>query len=133
MTAPSIIIVTGSRHAQSDRDVDVVLDALRTHVRTEGIGDLLYVGDATGVDAIATWWAQKNDVARQVFEAHWTQIGKAAGPERNERMVAAALALRDTHRLVGLAFPGPRSRGTWDCVERMRRAGIDVHTWEMSE
>lgn len=130
MTAPSIIIVTGSRHAVGPLDAAEVHGTLDAFVLG---GDTLYVGDARGVDTLAAWWARENNIACQRFSADWTRLDKAAGPERNERMVAAALALRDTHRLIGLAFPGPKSSGTWDCVRRMRAAGIDVHTWEVSE
>jgi len=123
------------------RDVAAVHGALTAHA-TQGPlvpGDLygrtwIFAGDAPGVDKIAQlWWANGAQVDLRIFEADWKLLGKAAGPERNERMVAAALAFRDTHRLIGLAFPGPKSSGTWDCVRQMRAAGIEVHTWEMSE
>jgi len=54
--------------------------------------------------------------------ADWSQLGKAAGPRRNQEMVdAGADAV--------FAFPTPASRGTLDCMARAWVRGIPVYVW----
>lgn len=72
-----------------------------------------------GVDAFAQRWADRNAFA--VSEPHpgrW--VGRRfLGPERNQEMVNAGARLC-------LAFPGPGSRGTLDCLGRAIAADIPV-------
>lgn len=95
----------------------------------------LVVGDCpTGVDNIAAWLWRHDDAvciaagqsrvrAPEVHRAYWRDEGKAAGPNRNQRMVAAGAD-------IGLAFPGAASRGTWDCHRKAREAGIPMRVVE---
>lgn len=52
----------------------------------------------------------------------------AAGCRRNDRMIRgeARLARLAKERVVGLAYPDPLSRGTWDAVRRMLGVGMPV-------
>jgi len=112
------VIVTGGRDYKDRTRVCAELNASSvTH---------LMVGDCpTGADHFAREWWESGEaermahrrVTRQVFEAFWTAQGRAAGPIRNGRMVAAGADLV-------LAFPG--GRGTADCVRQARAAGIPV-------
>ncbi len=91
----------------------------------------IVVGDAAGSDEeVANWAAAKLLEAKIedprlstrapeliMFRADWDRLGKAAGPVRNQAMVTSGGDL-------GVAFPHPDSRGTWDCVDRMRAAKI---------
>lgn len=73
----------------------------------------------TGADAIADQLAREYlywDVEK--YPADWS-IGKAAGPQRNQRMVDAGAD-------VCLAFISPPSRGTLDTVARCDVARIPV-------
>lgn len=122
------LIVTGARAVSPDR-ADEVRAALRrhlaphTHYRNKCD---VYVGDAPGVDAIARgMFEHVPNVRLHVFEASWKQHGRAAGPIRNQEMVDYARSGHVIGMLEYMAFPGPQSRGTWDCIKRMADAGID--------
>ena len=55
----------------------------------------------------------------EAYPADWDGDGKAAGPKRNARMVAA-----EPRADVCVAFVLPGARGTWDCARRAVDAGI---------
>lgn len=44
-------------------------------------------GAAKGVDSIAGYWAEMNDIECQPFPADWDKYGKAAGYKRNKQML----------------------------------------------
>lgn len=106
------ILVTGSRHRPAI-DVQRVLDRY-----VDAVSELV-VGDATGADEAAREWASMHDVKFSEFTADWQANGKAAGPIRNQQMV-------DYGADLCLAFPMDGSRGTWDCVNKAKNAGIAV-------
>lgn len=56
---------------------------------------------------------------RRTFPAAWEARGRAAGPERNRRMVEAGADLV-------LAFPLPEGSGTQHMMKLAREAGIEV-------
>lgn len=104
------VLVTGGRHY--DRP-DLVQKGLELYKCSE-----LIVGDCrTGADRYAREWAREAGVPLRVFKADWDKYGKAAGPIRNSEMVA------EKPDLV-LSFPG--GRGTADCSDKARAAGIRV-------
>lgn len=126
------VIVTGSR-GWSDKQR--VYDALNDAYRTYGPFVLVHGACSTGADFIAHEWytlaARLVPVQEERFKASWETRGRAAGPERNERMVKAGAALL-------LAFLGPcmrehcdqpqphDSHGTAGCVDLAREAGIEI-------
>ena len=73
-----------------------------------------------GVDLHADNWAQ---VQRQGWERYPAERrnGRLLGPERNAKMVALGARLC-------IGFPGPGSRGTWDCLEKATNAGIETYS-----
>ncbi|AXH70433.1 hypothetical protein HOT75_gp046 [Gordonia phage Daredevil] len=75
-----------------------------------------------GADIIArdVWLSRGYPVER--VPANWKELGKAAGPYRNQLMV-------DRGADMCLAFPTAKSRGTWDCVRRARDAGIPIRIY----
>lgn len=119
------ILVTGARnlkpvHGLDRHRVRVVLAlAARLHPHAT-----LLEGGARGVDALAGDFWERLGYPVETFPARWRQDGPAAGPIRNARMVASGATL-------GLAFPGPGSIGTWDCVRKMEAAGIPVQTFPL--
>src|SRR5690606_41427184 len=119
----SRLIISGTREELSAEDRAIVLDIIAPYAaRASAIG----VGDCpTGVDVLVleAW------PFAAYFAADWNWLGNAAGPERNGRMVAWCAETGG----VLLAFPGPSSRGTWDCVRQARaeigRASCRERVW----
>jgi hypothetical protein len=72
-----------------------------------------------GVDLYAHEWACKNGHQPEPHPANWDTYGRAAGGIRNSEMVALGADLC-------LAFPGPGSTGTWDCIRKAAGALIRV-------
>jgi len=111
---PTRVIVCGSRR---------YTDAGRIEARLELIPQpfiLVQGACPRGADAIAAEWAAKQkDVTVEAHPAQWDSFGPAAGPIRNAAMVALGADLL-------LAWPTNESRGTWDCVNKAKAAGIPI-------
>lgn len=78
---------------------------------------LLLQGEARGVDTVGRHEWRSYGKTDKPFEADWKQYGNEAGGIRNQEMV-------DEGPQVCLAFPGPKSIGTWDAVRRAKQAKI---------
>lgn len=115
------IIVTGSRHW---RDGVTIAKALMAAQGDElGWNMALVQGCASGADAIARALAKHLDWKVEDFWPDYAALPFAeANKVRNQAMV-------DSGADLCLAFPTPRSRGTWDCVRRAKEAGIEVKTF----
>jgi hypothetical protein len=109
------VLVCGSRISEDRLTVWNVLDAFHDHHTPI---DVLITGDAPGVDSLAYSWAIKRKVTPNVYYAAWKRLGRAAGPERNQRM------LDDGKPDLVIAFPG--GTGTSDMVRRAREAKLPV-------
>ena len=107
------VLVCGGRDYADSMRVERELDALAKWTAKISIIE----GGASGADAFAHRWAQKRNAPIQTFRADWEAHGKAAGPIRNAKMLAAGPDLV-------LAFPG--GKGTADMVRRARLAGVKV-------
>lgn len=130
------IIVTGWR-AAGEAHREIVGGALPWAWDVgPGARDMTLVhGDGTGVDQLAADIADRWGWTVEAHPADWEHCGDGcpprphlrmrgatpycphAGPRRNEAMCAAGADLV-------LAFPGPNSTGTWDCLRRAQRHGI---------
>ncbi|WP_052372155.1 SLOG family protein [Nocardia otitidiscaviarum] len=124
------VIVTGSRSYPCEDDVwEALAMAIAEHCDAGDTFTVVHGACPTGADAHAASWFRLPDGGSGVtfleerYPAEWRLFGKAAGPRRNAEMVALGADLV-------LAFPlegsRERSRGTWDCVDRARAAGIPV-------
>ena len=130
------VLVTGSR---SWKNKSAVCDALDAQWLLAN-GQMIVVHGAcpTGADAHAMQWCRSMEravaldngdsqcdcaahwvIVEERHPADWAAHGKAAGPIRNQQMVEAGAD-------ICLAFPLPGSKGTKDCMERARKAGIEV-------
>ncbi len=102
------VVVTGGRNFDDwamFQDVLIALDP-----------DQVYVGDATGADAMARDWADHAGVCLEVFTADWDKHGKKAGPIRNAWMLDSAMrGIVNGDSLIVVAFPG--GRGTDNCIK----------------
>lgn len=120
-----MILVTGARDLADPRPVAEALSQYQGAV-------LVVHGAACGTDALAAQYAAGRGWGMLPMPAQWELYGNAAGPRRNQVMLNVTIALGDCgYRAVVHAFPGPRSRGTWDMVRRAREAGLDVRVHDV--
>lgn len=114
------VLVTGSRDLETSQPVD---EALWAQARLVGdLGKLTVVhGDCpTGADYFARQFCTRHpEVTEERYPALWGKYGKAAGMIRNGTMCNLGAD-------VCLAFVRPGSKGTVDCVQRAKVAGIPV-------
>lgn len=105
------ICVTGGRDYLNQ---DFVKDVFKRLPLLSFVG----VGCCTGLDAMVREYARSNNITYQIFKADWTNLGRKAGPIRNEEM------LRGSNPDYLLAFVG--GRGTKNCSVLAKRLGIKV-------
>lgn len=112
------IIVTGSRD-WTDRET---IDAWLTRMIRPPLTRIAH-GACRGVDTIAAEIAVEMGLEEVAYPARWAELGKRAGFERNERMVAAEAS----RAWRGIAFTTRKfTPGTKDCVGRMVAHGVPV-------
>lgn len=131
-----IVIVTGARDFPYPRVVHAQLDVIRIQrgrfLLFHGACTPRGSSEMTGADRYADDWGKAEPgIEVKPFPADWITFGNAAGPIRNTEMVNTALSLLPADQILGLAFPGPRSRGTWDCVKKMNAAHITCDEWDV--
>lgn len=101
----------------------VVFRALTELYMKHGAFHLMHGDCSTGADSQAEHWyevaGQHLGCTREKFKAAWDTRGRAAGPERNIRMVQAGADLL-------LAFPLSPGTGTQQTIDLAKRAGIKV-------
>lgn len=108
------VLVCGGRDYMDYNSVYRALDELEV---SNGVACVI-AGDATGADQFGHIWAVRHGKESKVYKPLWRQLGRKAGPLRNQRM------LDEGKPDVVLAFPG--GRGTSDMVQRAKRAGVKV-------
>lgn len=131
------VLVTGSHYLEDLPVLGPLVEGVLTRLRP---GTVVIDGDAPGVDTRsrelceASWRRGlgrlgPGDVLRRwSFPAPWEALEGQAGPVRNRAMLGALLALREQgHPVECHAFPGPRSRGTWDMVDAARKKDVVVY------
>jgi hypothetical protein len=112
------VLVCGGRDFD---DVGLMISAL-DRLHTEKFFTVLIHGNARGADRMADAWAWCRGVPREPYEVpqgEWDELGKKAGPLRNQRM------LDEGKPDLVVAFPG--AGGTKDMVRRAVKAGVPVH------
>lgn len=106
------VIVTGGRDYQDKEMVYRILDQLNA--------SFVAVGDCpTGADLFAFEWCIERGVPYKLYEAKWTELGRKAGPIRNEEMIVDNLDAKFV-----VAFKG--NKGTADTVRRAESANLLV-------
>jgi predicted Rossmann fold nucleotide-binding protein DprA/Smf involved in DNA uptake len=76
-------------------------------------GDVIISGHAKGVDMMGELYAQKNNLACEIYPAEWDKYGRSAGPRRNEQMAQIADKV--------VVFWDFKSRGTKNMVEMAKK------------
>jgi hypothetical protein len=127
---PFRVLVTGWRDWPEDRSsvIERALDGVAWFVSgtTPNRPIVVVQGECPygGVDLHAKRWAERTPGTS--VESHPAEVigDRIQGPARNSVMVNLGADLC-------LAFPGPNSRGTWDCVRKAVDADIptQVHAW----
>lgn len=118
---PVAILVTGSRDWTDEQKVREVLERFKRRDVT------LVHGAYRGLDKIAERVARSLGFKTEPHPADWTTHKKRAGPIRNSAMVIRMRELRALrYECHVFAFPLSDSSGTWDCVNKAKRAGFEV-------
>jgi SLOG family YspA-like protein len=116
------LLVCGSRTWTDRARLRQVLDQV---VAEHSDGQVVLIeGDARGADRLAGQLARERGWRLEHYPADWTRQGRAAGFQRNARMLQ-----QGRPDLVVAFTVGPlhESRGTADMVRRARAAGVPVH------
>jgi len=75
-------------------------------------------GGATGADALGERFAKEHNLPLRIVKADWKNLGRSAGPARNEKMAHMAGTL--------VAFWDGKSRGTKNMIENAKKLGLRV-------
>lgn len=111
------MLITGSREYT---DKEIIIDAIEKYLGDEYIEDVIIIeGGARGADRIAQQHALDMGYIVETYPANWDKYGKKAGSIRNQEMVDAGAD-------ICLAFPLEGSIGTYDCIRRAKKAGIET-------
>lgn len=81
---------------------------------------IIISGMAKGIDLAAIDWATVRYCQWKEFPADWDKYGKKAGPIRNQQM------LDEGQPDLVVAFPDPKSIGTYDMIRRAQKAGVET-------
>lgn len=98
------------------------LATIRARLRRLAPGTLVIHGGCRGADTIAAWVAAELGLRVACEKASWAQLGRAAGPIRNQRM----LDVGRPHLVLAFHSDIHNSRGTADMCRRARKAGVPV-------
>lgn len=115
------VAISGSRTFTDRRFVELVVERLLAR------GDHIIIGDApNGVDDFAwDYLKQRVHWAHWTrYIAHWTLHGRAAGHERNGRMLD-----HPADQLIAIFAPGEFTPGTQNCVQQAFAKSIPIFTF----
>ena len=106
------IIIAGSRFYTNYANIKSVCDntILLQFNRNE---ITIFHGGCRGVDSLAKQWADENNIKVKEYPADWSNLGRSAGPLRNEEMA------KDGHILI--AFYNGKSTGTANMISQARK------------
>ncbi len=108
------LVVSGSRHFSNS---PLLASHLSAALRKQP-GLVLVCGSGKGCDTLVRQWAASHKVPLLVAPAHWSSLGKAAGPIRNQFMLSMAQGV--------LAFPLAGSKGTAHVIRSAKQLGLPL-------
>lgn len=82
-------------------------------------------GGAAGADSLAKDFANENGFPVMEFKPDWKKYGRAAGPKRNDAMVAFI----KENGGKALYFWDEESKGTKQCIASAKKNGVHVVVW----
>lgn len=112
-------LFSGSRDWTDVEAIRAVVDALPADA-------IVLHGAARGADMIVDHLAKARGLVIEPYEADWQKYDKEAGAIRNQEMLDRGQPTE------GHAFPLATSKGTWDMVSRLRKAGIPIKVYGIS-
>lgn len=108
------LLVTGGRDYEAKEAVYKILDTIDADIKIS----VVIQGGAPGADKMARLWAADRKKPLITFDAHWSTLGRAAGPMRNAWMLE--------HGSVDLVVAFPGGKGTEGMVALANARGIQV-------
>lgn len=121
-----ILLVCGTRTLTSKVSAEVLAKSRAAQAAT-----FLVVGDSDGPDTHAKKWAEARGIRGACLVARWEQEGRAAGPNRNTRLVNRTLVEMRLQDLPAacVAIWDADSPGTLDTITKVLAAGIELEPW----
>ncbi len=113
-TSAFFLVVSGSRNFSSP---SIIAKHLQQALQKQP-NLVLVSGGAKGADRLVQQWAATHHVPCMVVPAKWHRFGKAAGPIRNNFMLAMGHGL--------LAFPLASSKGTFSVIKTAKKLGLPI-------
>jgi YspA, cpYpsA-related SLOG family len=117
------VLICGGRTYNNIAKMLIALSDLDEKLYGDDYIEIIIHGGANGADTIAGDIAKKRFIPVKVYPADWKKHGKAAGSIRNQQM------LDEGKPDIVLAFPDPKSKGTWDMIRKANNAGIEVRVY----
>lgn len=115
------VIIAGSRYYCNYKKLVAKCDTILANKLNDPDCEVVIVsGCAQGADTLGERYAWRRRLKVEKYPADWDNLGKAAGPMRNEKMAKNADAL--------IAFPlyGVPNRGTLDIIRRAQQHHLQV-------
>ena len=132
------ILATGSRHLLPGNEMTLfVKECLHDIFNKHDIRNLANVtvmhGDAHGFDNVFTTVARDVGIgAVRAFPARWDEVGRRAGPMRNQEMLKYAQDRQKEQSqvyLIGCSALGEKNAGTQNMVDIWMKARLDFEHW----
>lgn len=105
------VIIAGGRDFNKG---NVMRSTANKYLLEEKVSEMV-CGMARGADTVGRFWAEERGIPVAEFHAKWGELGRKAGPIRNEEMGRYADAL--------VAFWDGKSRGTRHMINFMKSLG----------
>lgn len=118
-TSPLRVLMCGDRNWVKYEWVEAV-------VATFPPGTIVIEGEARGADLMSKVFAEKRGFQVLPYPADWKRLGKGAGNIRNQQMIDEG----NPATVIYFHDDLSSSTGTADMVERARKSGLKVYSYE---
>jgi hypothetical protein len=116
------LAIVGYREYNNFQEFSKLVDAW---IIIHGIPDVIISGGGRGTDLLAEVYARNRTIPFVAYPADWQRFGRSAGPIRNKIIADQCTDC--------LAFVHPKSIGTRNTIEEVRKLGKSVYIIELSE
>lgn len=108
------VLICGSRDFKDQKLISEFVSKNKDKI------SVIIEGGARGADRCARIAAEAFGIPVETYPADWQRYKFRAGPIRNQQM------LDEGRPDVVVAYPLPGSKGTWDMINRAKKAGVPV-------